>query len=192
MKNATPNDPQERRVLIVATSLNPGSKSSILARHAYEDARARGVEAEFVDLRKLALPFCTGTSQDDSFPDLERLKAAFKRSTHIVLAVPIYNGDVNAAARNLPNLGCDFSYKTVGFLAAAGGERSYMATFSFGNSLMFEFCTWIVPRHVYAVRSDFAEGEIQNPEIKERIERLIGDLIGHVQIPQAQLEGAAS
>src|SRR5471032_449838 len=112
----------ETRVLIVGTSLNAGSKSWIMANAAGELLRARGVAVELLTLRDLKLPFA-GEPEGDRAADVAKVKAAFKRATHIILAVPIYNGEVNAPARNLVNLGCDFRDKTVSFLCAAGGER---------------------------------------------------------------------
>lgn len=174
---ATSPSDSKPRVLVVATSLNPGSRSFLLAREAYALLQQREVDSELVDLRELDLPFADGVSDFGSRPGVARIKAAFKQASHIILAVPIYNGDVNAATRNLPNLGCDFAGRTVGFLCAAGGARSYMAIYSLANSLMFEYLAWIVPRHVYATKADFSAGRIASAEVLERIGRLLDSLL---------------
>lgn len=173
------------RVLVVATSLNEGSKSQILASETYERLTRLGVESELIDLRTFDLPFVDGSGRADENPEVQRLKASFKRATHILLAVPVYNGDVSASTRNLLNLGCNFHEKTVGFLCAAGGEKSYMAVVPLGNSLMFEFCSWIVPRYVYAMPKDFENGRIANKDIEARIDRLIGDLLSRTPAAKA-------
>lgn len=160
------------QVLVVATSLNAGSRSAVLAREAYGQLRAQGIAAELVDLRELDLPFATGGGEHDSHPGVVKIREAFKRATHILMAVPIYNGDVNSAARNLANLGCKFYRKTVGFLCASGGEKSFMAVYAFANSLMWEFSVWIAPDYVFATGSDFAGDTVSNPDLRARIGKL--------------------
>jgi FMN reductase len=167
----------EAHVLIIATSFNAKSKSHVMAQECRRRLEQRGVSAEVIWLRELELPFA-GSPQAEGNPNRRILQDAIARSTHIVFAMPIYNGDVNGAARNVVNLGGEFASKTVGFLCAAGGSRSYMAVFSIGASLMFEYECWIVPRHVYAEKNDFTSGVLTNPEILNRMEKMISDLLG--------------
>lgn len=167
----------EPHVLIISTSLNPNSQSLVLAQEAQSKLDALGISNRLISLRELDLPFCDGTDLPDSHTGVQRLRAAGKLATHFIISMPIYNGDVNGAARNLVNLGCSFGGKTVGFLCAAGGQRSYMAPFSIGNSLMFEYECWIVPRYVYAEGRDLAGGKVSNPEISKRIDRMLAQLL---------------
>ena len=65
----------------------------------------------------------------------------------IVVAVPIYVYDTNAAIKNFVDLsGRAWTDKPVGFLCAAGGPSSYMAILGLANSLMLDFRCLIVPR----------------------------------------------
>ena len=58
----------------------------------------------------------------------------------IMLAVPIYNYDANAAVKNLIELtGSAWEDKIVGFACAAGGQSSYMSIIGLANSLMLDF-----------------------------------------------------
>jgi FMN reductase len=91
-----------------------------------------------------------------------------------LLAVPIYNFDCGAAAKNLIELtGRSWEDKTVGFLCAAGGRSSYMSIMSVANSLMLDFRCLIIPRFVYADGSAFEGGAITDPEIRLRVEQLV-------------------
>jgi FMN reductase len=164
-------------VLIIATSLNPESRSLILAEEAKSKFDEIGISCELVSLREIDLPFCDGTKNLRAHPGVQTLREKGDRATHFLFAVPIYNGDVNSAARNVVNLNMGFANKTIGFLCASGGDRSYMSVFSLGNSLMFEYECWIVPRFVYAVKRDFEGGRLANPDIVRRIDRLILQLL---------------
>lgn len=176
-------------VLIIATSLNPDSNSLRLARQTQANLNSKGVENELISLRDLPLPLCDGTQEISHHPNAWALRLKVRKATHILFALPIYNYSVNAAAKNvlelLFNWGCwyenewdDFVVgKTAGLLCAGGGEHSRMAALSFANSLMMECHWWVVPRFVYATGKDFADGEIKNAKIIERINTLIHDLL---------------
>lgn len=165
---------------IIATSLDPDSRSQLLARSALEVAERRDIPVTLVDLRKFDIPLC-GTAAGWESVDADRMRKILKPASHIVFAVAIYNFDVNAAAKNIVELmGSDvFEDKTIGFICAAGGRSSYMSVLAFANSLMLDFRCWIAPRFVYATGEDFEKDTIKSPEITTRIESLIDDLVHH-------------
>lgn len=158
-------------ILIVSCSLNSDSRSRILAAEAARVLRSREIGITELDLRKHPLPFCDGENCDPAV--LQPLRDAIRSADAILMAVPIYNYDVNAAAKNLVELtGSVWNEKIVGFLCAAGGHASYMSVMSLANSLMLDFRCLIIPRFVYAVESDFTGAEISSPKIRQRIEQL--------------------
>jgi NAD(P)H-dependent FMN reductase len=154
----------DRNVCVIGTSLDSGSRSQLLAADTARRLTERGVENTLIDLRTEA--------------GKEGLKEAALAATHLVFAVPIYNFNVNAAAKEaietLP--GAAFEGKVVGLLCSAGGQRSYMSAVSFANSLMLDFRCWIVPRFVYATGADF-DGDDLRKEIADRVELFIEDLL---------------
>lgn len=167
-------------LVIVATSLDPDSRSQLLARHALQAAEEKKIATTLIDVREFDLPLC-GTVAGWESVDVERVRKALKPASHILFAVPIYNYDVNAAAKNLVELmGSEvLEDKTVGFLCAAGGRSSYMSVLAFANSLMLDFRCWVAPRFVFATGEDFEPGAIKSVEIKKRVETLLDDLLLH-------------
>jgi FMN reductase len=147
-------------VTIVATSLDTRSKSQLLARYAASLLAERGVSYTLLDLR-----------------DTPELAAPLAEATHVVFAVPIYNYEVNAAAKQvIEDHGDALEGKTVGFLCQAGGQRSYMSVLSFANALMLDFRCWIVPRFVYATGNDF-DGDQPGEPIRHRVAELVESLL---------------
>ena len=164
-------------ILIISCSLNPDSRSHRLAAHT-EGILADQYHADvaFIDLRDYDLPFCDGATAY-AHKDVHEIKAQIENADAILLAVPIYNYDVNAAAKNLIELtGRVWSDKVVGFLAAAGGQGSYMALMSLANSLMLDFHCLITPRFVYTTDQGFREAGHPKPNIDQRIRELLRDL----------------
>ena len=129
-----------------------------------------------IDLRAHDLPF-TGTDASWGHPTVGQLKEMALSMTHFLFAVPIYNYDVNAAAKNFVELmGSDvLENKTVGFLCSAGGQGSFMSVMGFANSLMLDFRCWIVPRFLY-VTEDFPPGALP-AKLDARLDGLLQDLL---------------
>jgi FMN reductase len=165
------------KITVISCSLHPQSRSFVLARDTVANLQALGAEVTLYDLRTYELPFCDDGPAYDH-PHTKEISAAIAGAQAVLLAVPIYNFDVNAAAKNLLELAGDaWNHKLVGFLCTAGGRNSYMSVMGLANSLMLDFRCIIIPRFVYAVGSDFGDDRqptmhVTSPTIKERLQQL--------------------
>ena len=165
------------RLLVISCSLNPESRSRELARVAVEKLNTLGADAELFDLTTINLPICDGDSayEDPAVPVASGKIAA---ASGILVAVPIYNYDVNSAAKNLLELtGSAWRGKVVGFIAAAGGHGSYMSVLSFANSLMLDYRCFILPRYVYVPDAHAEDKTFGTAAIAARIDELAMELI---------------
>ena len=161
-------------ILIIKCSLNPKSRSDVMAHKVKDQLEALGVPHNSLDLKDISLPFCDGSACYND-PEVKRLTEIVNGASVVLMAVPIYNYDVNAAAKNVIELlGQKLTDKAFGFICAAGGSGSYMSVMSLANSLMLDFRCVIIPRFVYASFPDFEELEsgevkIKNEKITERL-----------------------
>ena len=159
--------------LVISSSLNPSSRSAILAKETFKLLSEKH-ETEWLDLRDTELPLCDGNAAY-GHPNVDVVAKKIKKASCIILAIPIYNYASGSAAKNLIELtGRAWSDKTVGFLCAAGGRSSYMSVMGLANSLMLDFRTLVIPRFVYAEGGAFgADGTISDPDVRRRMEELI-------------------
>jgi FMN reductase len=163
------------RVFVVACSLNGDSRSALLAESASAALRTQGAEVDYVDLRQHPLPMCDGGATYSEPPVID-LQQRGELADAVLLAVPIYNYNVNAAVKNLVEfVGRSWAGKPVGFCCSAGGRGSFMSVMPLANSLMLDFRCLIVPRFVYAISEDFSDDQ-PNETIRQRIEALCGQL----------------
>jgi FMN reductase len=174
MDKATAADsPASAEHLVIACSLSPSSRSTALGQRLLDALAELGLGSRMIELRHLELPFCDG----DRYASDSRVIAIREQITaaaSVTMAVPVYNFDVAASARNLIALaGGAWREKVVAFLAAAGGSRSYMATIGLANSLMLDHRARIIPRFVY---DDGSAGGARHPELDRRIVDLALDL----------------
>ena len=175
--------------MIVSCSLSSDSRSHRLAAAAEAALQAAKCQVTLVDLREYDLPMCDGETSYDA-PGVQELTKLVKRSDVILLAAPIYNYDLNAAAKNLVELtGSAWKDKVVGFLCAAGGRSSYMSPMGMASSLMFDFRCVIVPRFVYAVGEDFRDAGDLSEKIQERVVQLCIEAVKLANGLAGQLDG---
>ncbi len=164
------------RMLVVSTSLNPESKSRTLAKKTAEILQEKGADVDWVDLQEHPLPFCDGKASNKT-PQALALRKKVEEADGILLAAPIYNYDVNAAAKNFVELtGRAWTQKVVAIAVAAGGQRSGMSPMGIINSLMLDFRCIVLPRFVYASRSEF-EGLVPSTATMERVQELSLELL---------------
>ena len=134
-------------------------------------------DVEFFNLQENPLPMCDGDECYD-LPEVFDFRKKIKNAEGIIMAIPVYNFNVSSGAKNIIELGGSMLYdKTFGFLCAAGGRNSYMSVMSLANSLMLDFRCYIIPKFVFATKSDFEEDKIINSDIKSRIKELGSELI---------------
>jgi NAD(P)H-dependent FMN reductase len=164
-------------VLLFSCSLNPESRSRVLAEAMRERLGTLGEPVQYVDLRDVPLPMCDGAATYGD-PNARRLAELGKQADAIVLAAPVYNYGVSAATKNLVELtGRSWTGKVVGMLLAAGGQGSYMAAMSLANSLMLDFRCLIIPRFVYADGDAFDEERITDAEVDRRVAELAREVV---------------
>ncbi|MEO6053996.1 MAG: NADPH-dependent FMN reductase [Chthoniobacterales bacterium] len=164
-------------LLVISSSLNPNSRSRIMAKEACEFAKPLEHQLEILDLKHLGLPPCDG-GPSYSHENTVRAATMVSRADAILLSTPIYNYSLNAAAKNLIELtGQHWKNKVVGFLCAAGGDSSYMSIMGIAGSLMLDFRCIIIPRFVYASGAAFADGALVDEELRSRIHELVQETL---------------
>ncbi|MFL6590532.1 MAG: NADPH-dependent FMN reductase [Chthoniobacterales bacterium] len=165
------------RYLVISTSGNPDSNSRRLGRTAFHRLEKAKVECEWLDISELDLPLCDADACYAQ-PSARQASKTIKAADGILVATPVYNYDVSAAAKNLVELtGSAWEDKVVGFLCAAGGMSSYMSVMAFASSLMLDFRSVIIPRFVYATGRAFEGDELKDKEVAERVNELADELV---------------
>ena len=169
------------RIAVVSCSLNPDSRSARMAARLRAPLEAAGALADWIDLREHPLPLCDGATSYGA-PAVGAMAQRLASAQAIVLAAPVYNFDVNAAAKNLIELTGKGAWqdKVVSLVCSAGGRGSYMSAMALANSLMLDFRCVIVPRFVYADDGDFVGAEISGV-IEKRLEDLARETIRFTQ-----------
>jgi len=183
----TAADTKSASILVISCSLNPDSRSALLAKEAVKSLKAQGQQVDFLDLRDYKLPIANGHDQsayDD--PNVKTLHDRILNAKGIIVASPIYNYSVASSTKNLFELtshphknslsGKAWANKTIGFIGACGSPRSTLAMLPFLNSLMMDAKAVIVPAFVVAASPDFNDKNQPSAEIQEAIVTLTKEM----------------
>lgn len=165
------------KYLVISTSGNAESNSRIMGRVAFAHLQEKKADCEWIDISQLDLPLCDA---DKCYLDAnaQKLNKAVEAADGMIIAAPVYNYDVSAAAKNVIELtGSAWEDKIVGFLCAAGGMSSYMSVMAYANSLMLDFRTVIIPRFVYATSDAFDGDKLVDKKIEKRVQQVADELI---------------
>ena len=163
--------------LVISTSGNPDSNSRRMGRVAFEHLQKRKVDCDWIDISEMDLPLCDA-DKCYGISGSRKLRAAIEHADGILVAAPVYNYDVAAAAKNMIELsGSAWEDKIVGFLCAAGGTASYMSVMAYANSLMLDFRCVIIPRFAFATSDAFDGERITDKKIAQRIEQVADELV---------------
>ena len=160
-------------MLVISCSLNPDSRSRVLARAAYVAIEQLGHDAEFIDLREFPLPLCDGNNAYSN-ANARVLAQRIGDADGVLVACPVYNFTVSATLKNLIELTGDaWREKVVAIMCAAGGPASYMAHMGIVNSLMLDFRCVIVPRFMHASDLDVTTDRIASAETQRRLNDIV-------------------
>lgn len=164
-------------ILVISSSLHPNSRSRILARACVDQLNQLGRESKLFDLAETTLPPCDGASAYGD-ANVQELGELIGKADGVLLASPVYNYDVNAAAKNAVELtGKAWTGKVVGMMLAAGGQGSYMSAMGLANSLMLDFRCVIVPRFICATGESFEGDQLADESITSRVEVLVSETL---------------
>jgi FMN reductase len=148
-----------------------------MAQLAFDWLKKHKAQCDWLDISRLDLPLCDA-DVCYNHPAAQNLSSAIEAADGIIVATPVYNYDVSAAAKNMVELtGSAWEDKIVAFLCAAGGMGSYMSVMSFANSLMLDFRSIIIPRFVYATSEVFNGDKLVDTKTAKRIDQVVRELV---------------
>ena len=164
-------------ILVISCSLNPESRSRVLAKEAAAILKQKGQPGELLDTADLDLPICDGAAAY-GHPAVGPLAHRIAAASGILLAFPVYNYDAGSVCKNLIELtGKAWTGKVVALAAAAGGPLAYMAPMQIANSLMLDFRCIVLPRYVYAGGESVDQAKSADGEILRRLEEMVSELV---------------
>ncbi len=169
----------------MSSSLDPESRSAVIARLCLDKLRRRGADTALIDLRETPLARFDNKSIYET-PGYTKLHEQIGRADGLVLCTPIYNWSVSAELKKLieangstppdgSKRGAWFD-KVLTFAGAAGLPHSYMAFGALTTTMMLDFKCVINPYHIYVHNRHWAAGELTS-EAHARIDKTLAVML---------------
>ena len=168
-------------ITVVSSSLDPESRSAVIAELCREKLEQRGAETVFIDLRETVLArFDNHTIYET--PECAELHGQIAQAEGLLLCTPIYNWSISAELKKLIEVtgstppdgskrGAWFD-KVVTFAGAAGLPHSTMAFGALANTLMLDFKCVVNPYQIYIHNRHWSEAGLSS-EAHARIDKTL-------------------
>lgn len=171
---------EQRHIVAICGSMRDQSVTRTALQEALNAASEAGASTTLVDLREYDLPAYGSVKEGRDAGDAPALRKAVDAADGIILGTPIYHGSYSSPLKAaLDYCGRDeFRDKTVGLVATAGGRFPTKGLEHLRN-VARHINAWVLPTEVAIPNASDAisDGEVHDPEVKERLHRLGRDIV---------------
>jgi FMN reductase len=169
------------KIVGISGSLRPNSYSTLALEQAVRRVEALGAEINVLDIQTMNLPFCNGGDDYPDYPDVERLRQAFREADGIILVTPEYHGGISGVLKNALDL-MSFEHldgKVAGMISVLGGQSNNNALNDLRTILRWVHA-WVIPEQIaigQAWKAFSAEGKLLDDKLSERFDRFAESLV---------------
>jgi FMN reductase len=178
------NSSPRPRILVVSGSTQHRSRTRSLCDLAAESLSQAGAEARLIDLHETRLPlFEVGSAAQAELPEVQVVRESARWAHGFILGTPEYHGAIGGALKNwLDYLYDELSGKLSAIMSVSGGSYGGdLSTTATQNSV--HWCHgFTLPFHVTARPQDFRDGELVDGRVRERVGRLVHDVIRYAPV----------
>lgn len=173
------------RFVGIAGSLRPDSYSQQALKLVAQRLKALGAEVDILDLRTMNLPFVDGSKEYPDYPDVERLRTAFKQADGMILATPEYHGSVSGVIKNALDLMSfdQLSDKVAGLISILGGQANSNALNDL-RTIMRWVHAWVIPEQIaipQAWQAFGPEGKLLDEKLSQRFDQFAQSLVNNTR-----------
>ncbi|WP_328907525.1 FMN reductase [Streptomyces sp. NBC_00234] len=168
------------KVVAVVGSLRSPSKTTALADLILRTLATRTTtETRLIELHTLGTAFIGAVERDQVGAEAEEALRAVEEADLVIAATPVFRGSYTGLFKHFFDLVDQYGLaaKPV-LLAATGGTERHALVIEHAMRPLFGFLqAWTAPAGIYLGSGDFDGTTILNPEVYERIEMAVDDVV---------------
>jgi FMN reductase len=168
------------RVTAVVGSLSTPSKTTALVELILRTLAERTpIESRLVELHALKGAFTGAAARDEVGAEVEEALRAVEEADLVIAATPVFRGSYTGLFKHFFDLVDPYGLAaTPVMLAATGGSDRHALVIEHAMRPLFGFLqAWTAPAGIYLSAGDFDGTTVLNPEVYERIEMAVGDVV---------------
>jgi FMN reductase len=166
-------------VAVVGSPAEP-SKTAALARLILDTLATRtAITATVVELHTLGTALAATPDRESARGEVEEALRTVEEADLLIAATPVFRGSYTGPFKHFFDLVGQYALaaKPV-LLAATGGSERHALVIDHALRPLFGFLqAWTAPAGIYLSSGDFDGTTILNPEVYERIEMAVGDVV---------------
>ncbi|MCX4662211.1 FMN reductase [Streptomyces uncialis] len=168
------------RVVAVVGTLSAPSRTTALVELILATLAARtAVDTRLIELHTLGPAFTGATDRDQVDDEVADALRAVEEADLVIAATPVFRGSYTGLFKHFFDLVDQYGLaaKPV-LLAATGGSDRHALVIEHAMRPLFGFLqAWTAPAGIYLNSGDFDGTTILNPEVYERIEMAVNDVV---------------
>ncbi|MFI2214892.1 FMN reductase [Streptomyces sp. NPDC020141] len=168
------------RVVAVVGTLRSPSRTTALVELMLETLAARTeIESRLIELHTLGPGFTGAAERDQLGAEAGEALRAVEEADLVIAATPVFRGSYTGLFKHFFDLVDQYGLaaKPV-LLAATGGSDRHALVIEHALRPLFAFLqAWTAPAGVYLSSGDFDGTTILNPEVYERVEMAVADVV---------------
>ncbi|MFI6528314.1 FMN reductase [Streptomyces uncialis] len=168
------------RVVAVVGTLSAPSRTTALVELILATLAARtAVDTRLIELHTLGAAFTGATDRDQVDDEVADALRAVEEADLVIAATPVFRGSYTGLFKHFFDLVDQYGLaaKPV-LLAATGGSDRHALVIEHAMRPLFGFLqAWTAPAGIYLNSGDFDGTTILNPEVYERIEMAVNDVV---------------
>ncbi|MEU0685624.1 FMN reductase [Streptomyces uncialis] len=168
------------RVVAVVGTLSSPSRTTALVELILATLAARtAVDTRLIELHTLGPAFTGATDRDQVDDKVADALRAVEEADLVIAATPVFRGSYTGLFKHFFDLVDQYGLaaKPV-LLAATGGSDRHALVIEHAMRPLFGFLqAWTAPAGIYLESGDFDGTTILNPEVYERIEMAVNDVV---------------
>jgi len=173
-----------QKVLIIQGSLNPKSKTAIVAQEVEKILhRCDGIDCQTLDLRYFEIQFCDGRKLKDYGSDTQKAYDMVQESDGLIIGMPVYCYSVSGPLKNLIDITSSaMENKVAGIFCTTGSSMSYLASADLAKILAYESQVLSVQPVVCSSYEDFKNGKLDSQKVQDKLNAMIEALISLLKV----------
>ena len=172
------------KVLIIQGSLNPKSKTAVVASEAEKILNSLDeVDCQTLDLRSFDMQFCDGRKLTDYNQDTQKAFEMVNEADGFIIGMPVYCYSVSGPLKNLIDITSSaMENKVAGILCTTGSSMSYLASADLAKILAYESQVLSVQPVVCSSDEDFKDGKLESQKVHDKLNAMIEVLISLLKV----------
>lgn len=168
-----------RKILIIQGSLNPQSKTAIVAQEAEKILQGfDDIDCQILDLRSFEIQFCDSRDLQDYNSDTKKAYEMIDQADGLIIGMPVYCYSVSGPLKNLIDITSSaMENKVAGILCTTGSSMSYLASADLAKILAYESQVLSIQPVVCSSYEDFNDGKLESKKVYEKLNSMIEVLV---------------